>query len=93
MSKDDCELYKTLRVLFNIMSSFFMEPDEEKRESEIFDEHSGYCNWTTSPSTAKTSVPVAKHQITKEAEARVREFLRDTMPQLAEREFSFARIC
>jgi sarcosine oxidase / L-pipecolate oxidase len=32
MSKQECALYKSLPVLFNIESGFFMEPDEEKRE-------------------------------------------------------------
>jgi glycine/D-amino acid oxidase-like deaminating enzyme len=40
-----------------------------------------------------TSVPFARHQIPLEAESRARDFLRDTMPHLAERPFSFARIC
>jgi sarcosine oxidase/L-pipecolate oxidase len=93
MSKEECALYKNLPVLFNIESGFFMEPDEEKGELKICDEHPGYCNWTTSPEGTKASVPFAKHQIPKEAEVRAREFLRDTMPQLAERPFSFARIC
>ncbi|KAI1774421.1 fructosyl amine:oxygen oxidoreductase [Hypoxylon cercidicola] len=39
------------------------------------------------------SIPFARHQIPIESEARVRSFLRETMPHLAERKFSFARIC
>ena len=50
MSKEECALYKSLPVLFNIESGFFMEPDEEKGELKIYDEHPGYCNLTTSPS-------------------------------------------
>jgi sarcosine oxidase/L-pipecolate oxidase len=41
----------------------------------------------------KISVPFAKQQIPLEAEARARDFLHDTMPHLADRPFSFARIC
>ncbi|KAE8444928.1 hypothetical protein EG329_014055 [Mollisiaceae sp. DMI_Dod_QoI] len=93
MSPEECKLYKDLPVLFNIESGFFMEPDEEKHELKICDEHPGYCNWVTSPSGKKESIPFSKHQIPKEAEERVRGFLKDTMPQLAQRPFSFARIC
>ncbi|KUJ10135.1 fructosyl amine:oxygen oxidoreductase-like protein [Mollisia scopiformis] len=93
MSAEECELYKNLPVLFNIESGFFMEPDEEKQELKICDEHPGYCNWVISEDGKRESVPFAKHQIPKEAEDRVRGFLKDTMPQLAGRPFSFARIC
>ncbi len=70
-----------------------VEPDEERGELKICDEHPGYCNWITLPSRSKASVPFAKHQIPFEAEKRVRDFLHATMPHLAERPFSFARIC
>ncbi|KAI1377091.1 fructosyl amine:oxygen oxidoreductase [Hypoxylon crocopeplum] len=39
------------------------------------------------------SRPFSKHQIPVESEARMRSFLRETMPHLATRPFSFARIC
>ncbi|KAI0160042.1 fructosyl amine:oxygen oxidoreductase [Hypoxylon sp. FL1284] len=39
------------------------------------------------------SRPFARHQIPIESETRVRQFLKETMPHLAERHFSFARIC
>lgn len=90
MSDSECKLYKNLPVLFNIENGFFMEPDEENGELKICDEHPGYTNFL---SGTKASVPFAKHQIPLEAENRVRSFLRDTMPQLANRPFSFARIC
>ncbi|KAL2075180.1 hypothetical protein VTL71DRAFT_122 [Oculimacula yallundae] len=93
LSAEECKLYRNLPVLFNLESGFFMEPDAEKGELKICDEHPGYCNWSTDTSGARINIPFAKHQIPREAEARVREFLRHTMPQLAERPFSFARIC
>lgn len=40
-----------------------------------------------------TSTPFVKHQISQEAEHRVRLFLRECMPHLEDRPFSFARIC
>lgn len=71
-----------------------MEPDEDNGELQICDKHPGYCNWSTDAQTSKqNSVPFAKHQISKEAEDRVRSFLQETMPHLADRPFSFARIC
>jgi sarcosine oxidase/L-pipecolate oxidase len=93
MSEEECKLYKDLPVLFNIENGFFMEPDAEKHELKICDEHPGYCNWTIDSTGAKASIPFAKHQIPAEAETRVRGFLHDTMPQLEHRPFSFARIC
>lgn len=95
MTPNEAKLYQNLPVLFNIAKGFFMEPDEEKHELKICDEHPGYCNFVVDPNNQheKQSVPFAKEQIPLEAEARAREFLRDTMPHLADRDFSFARIC
>ena len=98
MTYEEVQLYKDLPVLFNCERGFFMEPDEDLHELKICDEHPGYCNWIqddTEPcrDDGRCDVPFAKHQIPVEAEERVRLFLRETMPQLAERPFSFARIC
>lgn len=93
MTKDEAMLHKNLPVLFNVERGFFMEPDEQNHELKICDEHPGYCNWVTGPDGKRRSVPFAKHQIPVESEQRVRAFLRDTMPHLAERPLSFARIC
>jgi sarcosine oxidase/L-pipecolate oxidase len=92
MTKEELELYKNLPVLFNIESGFFMEPDAERGELKMCDEHPGYCNWVEVDGK-KASVPFARQQIPREAEARIRSFLHDTMPQLAQRPFSMARIC
>lgn len=94
MSLEESKLYKDLPVLFNIERGFFMEPDKDNHELKICDEHPGYCNWETDPSDSKRiSTPFAFHQIPIEAEQRVRDFLKDTMPHLADRPFSHARIC
>lgn len=95
MTPDEAKQYQNLPVLFNIAKGFFMEPDDEKHELKICDEHPGYCNFVVDPDNQneKRSVPFAKEQIPLEAEARAREFLRDTMPHLADRPFSFARVC
>lgn len=95
MTPEEAKRYRDLPVLFNIAKGFFMEPDEDKHELKICDEHPGYCNFIQDQSLngELRSIPFAKHQIPLEAEARARDFLRDTMPHLAERPFSFARIC
>ncbi|EXJ60199.1 proline dehydrogenase [Cladophialophora yegresii CBS 114405] len=95
MTPDEAALYRDLPVLFNVERGFFMEPDAEHHELKMCDEHPGYCNWTgtTGTGTGDKSTPFAKHQIPLESEARCRAFLRETMPHLADRPFSFARIC
>ncbi|KAI0835873.1 fructosyl amine:oxygen oxidoreductase [Hypoxylon sp. FL0890] len=106
MTPSEAKLYKDLPVLFNIEKGFFMEPSDETHELKICDEHPGYINPIYSQTIEGTGMsvkgdgrtiigsrPFAKHQIPLEAEARVRSFLKETMPHLAERPFSFARIC
>ncbi|EXJ86148.1 hypothetical protein A1O1_06518 [Capronia coronata CBS 617.96] len=94
LTKEEAEIYRNLPVLFNIERGFFMEPDEDNHELKMCDEHPGYCNWLTdSQNSKRSSVPFPNHQIPKEAELRCRGFLRETMPHLADRPFSFARIC
>ncbi|RAH65969.1 NAD(P)/FAD-dependent oxidoreductase [Aspergillus aculeatinus CBS 121060] len=95
MTPEEAKRYKNLPVLFNIAKGFFMEPDEDKHELKICDEHPGYCNFVPDPKRNGDirSIPFPAHQIPLEAEARARDFLRDTMPQLADRPLSFARIC
>lgn len=95
LTPEETKLYKDLPVLFNIEKGFFVEPDEDLHELKICDEHPGYTNFIPDPTspTGESSVPFAKHQVPIEAEQRVRDFLKETMPQLADRPFSFARIC
>nr|XP_001400033.2 fructosyl amine:oxygen oxidoreductase [Aspergillus niger CBS 513.88] len=93
MSPEEAKAYRNLPVLFNADQGFFIEPDEEKHELKICDEHPGYCNWIVGPDGERRSVPFARHQIPVESAERIRGLLRATMPQLADRPFSFARIC
>ncbi|KAF4971010.1 hypothetical protein FSARC_2113 [Fusarium sarcochroum] len=94
MTPEEAKLYKNLPVLFNINKGFFMEPDEDLHQLKMCDEHPGYCNWVTKPgSKMPTSIPFAKHQVPLESEHRMREFLRDIMPQLADRPLVHARVC
>lgn len=94
MSTEEAKLYRDLPVLFNVERGFFMEPDEDNLELKICDEHPGYSNWVADPSTGRlASVPFQRHGIPRASEEGVRMFLRETMPHLAARPFSFARIC
>ncbi|UNI23901.1 hypothetical protein JDV02_009693 [Purpureocillium takamizusanense] len=94
MTGQEAQLYKDLPVLFNVEKGFFMEPDEDRHELKICDEHPGYCNWVTdSVSSLPRSVPFAKQQIPLESEQRIRQFLSETMPHLKDRPLVHARIC
>jgi len=93
MTAEEAKLYSGIPVLFNIEKGFFLEPDEDAHEMKICDEHPGYLNFTQDGPYGARSLPFARHQVPKEAEERARQLLRETMPQLAERPFSFGRIC
>ncbi|KAH6657990.1 FAD dependent oxidoreductase [Truncatella angustata] len=94
MTKEEVKLYKNLPVLFNIEKGFFMEPDEDNHELKLCDEHPGYCNWVEQPgSSMPMSVPIAKNEIPITSEKRMRDFLKDCMPHLADRPFVHARVC
>ncbi|KAJ5469647.1 hypothetical protein N7539_009265 [Penicillium diatomitis] len=95
LTPEEARRYRNLPVLYNPGMGFFIEPDEDKHELKICDEHPGYCNFVADwqrPGEER-SKPFAKEQIPLEAEARARRFLQDTMPHLADRPLSFARIC
>lgn len=93
MTPKETERYKNLPVLFNVELGFFMEPDEDHDELKICDEHPGYCNFLADDTKAAKSKPFARHQVPADSETRARTFLTETMPHLASRPFSFARIC
>ncbi|KAM0547942.1 hypothetical protein ACHAO7_006897 [Fusarium culmorum] len=93
MTPEETQLYKNLPVLFNIGKGFFMEPDEDLHQLKMCDEHPGYVNWVQKPGAKfPRSIPFAKHQVPLESEHRMRDFLRDIMPQLAERPLVHARL-
>lgn len=93
LSPEERPFYKNIPVIFNIEKGFFFEPDEENGEIKICDEHPGYTNMEKSADGTPQSIPFERTQVPKESEARVRALLSETMPQLANRPFSFARIC
>lgn len=92
LSPEEAETYKNLPVLYGVDRGFFIEPDLDNRQMKICDEHPGYCNFEKVDGETK-SIPFARNQIPKDAELRMRRLLRETMPHLADRAFSFARIC
>ncbi|KAI2991649.1 hypothetical protein CBS147344_1386 [Aspergillus niger] len=93
LKPEERALYKDMPVIFNIEKGFFFEPDEERGEIKICDEHPGYTNMVRSQDGKLQSLPFEKTQVPLESEKRVRALLRETVPQLADRPFSFARIC
>ncbi|KAI9925276.1 hypothetical protein ASPWEDRAFT_120490 [Aspergillus wentii DTO 134E9] len=93
LKPEERALYKNIPVIFNIEKGFFFEPDEERGEIKICDEHPGYTNMVQDADGTCRSIPFEKTQVPAESEARVRALLAETMPQFADRPFSFARIC
>jgi sarcosine oxidase/L-pipecolate oxidase len=93
LSPTEAESYRNLPVLYGVDRGFFIEPDADAHEIKLCDEHPGYINPVVDADGTFHSVPIARNQIPAEAESRMRLFLRDTMPQLADRPFTFARMC
>ncbi|EON68942.1 hypothetical protein W97_08200 [Coniosporium apollinis CBS 100218] len=94
LTEEEAGLCRELPVLFNAERGFFIEPDAEKRELKVCDEHPGYCNFVIGENGEMRSVPFARQQIPVEAAERAHQLLRDTIGgDIPEREFSFARIC
>ncbi|CAE7210206.1 hypothetical protein CFE70_009275 [Pyrenophora teres f. teres 0-1] len=92
LSANEAARYRNLPVLYGVDRGFFIEPDVEKHEMKLCDEHPGYINPEVNNGELH-SVPFSREQIPKEAESRMRRLLSETLPQFAERPFSFARIC
>ena len=93
LSPTEAQTYRNLPVLYGVDRGFFIEPDIDAHEIKLCDEHPGYINPVVGADGTFHSVPFARAQIPVEAESRMRLFLRETMPQLAERPFTFARMC
>lgn len=93
LSSDEAALYRDLPVLYGVDRGFFIEPDAQRHDMKVCDEHPGYINPLSDSDGNVHSVPFARHAIPKESEDRMRKLLAETMPQFAERKFSFARLC
>ncbi|KAK4939183.1 hypothetical protein LTR10_020482 [Elasticomyces elasticus] len=86
-------LYRGNPIMSNIERGFFMV-DVESGELKICNEFPGYTNFSVNPATGrKESKVLHRHEIPKEAEERIRSYLSECMPHLAQRPFSFARVC
>lgn len=83
------EKFKNLPVIFNAEKGFFFEPDSHGA-LKICNEFPGFTNY--SKNTGK-STPILKDQIPKESTDEIRNYLKDTMPELAEKELRNAKIC
>jgi sarcosine oxidase/L-pipecolate oxidase len=93
LSAEEAEHYRDLPVLYGVDRGFFIEPDVERHEMKLCDEHPGYINPVINGNGKMRSLPFARQQIPREAGARMRLLLSETMPQFADRDFTFARIC
>lgn len=80
---------KDTPVMFNYEKGFFFEADEDRSEMKICNEFPGYTNLNKDGE----SVPIARHEIPLEAEQGVRDYLRETIPEFADKELVKARIC
>lgn len=92
LTPEERALYKDMPVIFNIEKGFFFEPDSSG-EIKICDEHPGYVNMVEFEDGPVRSIPFEKTQVPKQSEVRIRALLGETMPQLADRPFSYGRIC
>lgn len=93
LSDEEAEQCRNLPVLYGVDRGFFIEPDVERHEMKLCDEHPGYINPVTNDNGEMRSLPFSRQQIPMEAASRMRLLLSETMPQFADRDFSFARIC
>lgn len=89
IEEEDRQKYKDLPLVFNAESGFFFEPDPEGL-MKICNEFPGYTNFDKQ--TGK-STPLRREAIPKEAAAGIRKFLKDTMPELADKELLYPKIC
>lgn len=90
----EAQLFRKLPVLYGVDRGFFIEPSPYGNELKICDEHPGYLNFVYDERRGeKRSMPFARNQIPRASETRIRGLLRETLPQLADRPFSFARLC
>lgn len=92
LKPEERALCKNMPVIFNIEKGFCFEPNDSG-EIKICDEHPGYVNIVQFGDGLVRTIPFEKTQVPKDSEVRVRALLRETMPQLADRPFSFGRVC
>ncbi|GME70568.1 unnamed protein product [Ambrosiozyma monospora] len=93
LTDDEIKALKGSPVVLNLDGGFYFEPDANG-DLKFCNEFPGYINLAKIPSNAEiTSVPIYKQAIPLEAEQYMREFLKETLPTLANRPFNVATIC
>ncbi|CCH41315.1 hypothetical protein BN7_854 [Wickerhamomyces ciferrii] len=92
LSQEEADSLRGIPVLINSDLGFFFEPDSNN-ELKISNEQPGYTHFVDGKDNPESSVPIAKDQIPYEAEVAIRDILRATLPQYADREFVKKRIC
>lgn len=95
----DSGAYNELPVLYGVDRGFFISPPKSEiiagtAELKVCNEHPGFINLVSDPSTGKTiPVPLQRNAIPLTAAKDMREFLRATAPQIAERPLLRPRLC
>jgi sarcosine oxidase/L-pipecolate oxidase len=98
LKPSEVELYSDLPVLFGADRGFFISPPKSsitggKPELKICDEHPGYINLISTTSGEKKPAPYQRNAIPRASEQKMRQLLRETMPQLADRPLLRPRLC
>lgn len=92
LTEDEVRRYRHIPVLYGTDRGFFI-PSLSSNELKVCDEHPGYIHLVKDAKGNERSVPFGKQQIPLESEKRIRAFLTETSPHLAQRPFTFARVC
>lgn len=92
LTEDEVARYGKIPVLYGSDRGFFI-PSLGSNELKVCDEHPGYIHLVKDAEGNERSVPFGKQQIPLESEKRIRDFLKETSPHLAQRPFTFARVC
>jgi sarcosine oxidase/L-pipecolate oxidase len=90
LTEDEVQRYEDIPVLYGSDRGFFI-PSRSGNELKVCDEHPGYIHLVNGGE--ERSIPFGKQQIPLESEKRIRDFLTETSPHLANRPFTFARVC
>ncbi|CDK25295.1 unnamed protein product [Kuraishia capsulata CBS 1993] len=88
VTEEEAEIFKGSPVMFNLQKGFFFEADENL-EIKVCNEFPGYTNLDSHDE----SIPWFTDEIPVEAEEGIREYLRETLPQFADRPFVKTRSC
>lgn len=88
VTDEEAKAFKSLPVLFNAEKGFFFEADENN-EIKICNEYPGF----THTNESGESIPLYRMEIPLESALEIRQYLKETMPQFADRPFTKTRIC